>query len=91
MSQYHFVEVMTCPGGCISGAGQPQCHSIPVTDAIRMQRIASLYSEDERMTLRNSCDNPEIQTIYREFYKEPLSPISEALLHTSYYDRKLEK
>lgn len=91
VSQYHFVEVMTCPGGCISGAGQPQCHSIPVTDAIRMQRIASLYSEDERMTLRNSCDNPEIQTIYREFYKEPLSPISEALLHTSYYDRKLEK
>ena len=41
------------------------------------------------MTLRNSCDNPEIQAIYREFYKEPLSPVSEALLHTSYYDRKL--
>ncbi len=89
VSKYHFVEVMTCPGGCISGAGQPQCHSIPVTDDIRMKRIASLYSEDERMTLRNSCDNPEIQAIYREFYKEPLSPVSEALLHTSYYDRKL--
>ena len=91
ISKYHFVEVMTCPGGCISGAGQPQCHSIPVTDDIRMKRIASLYSEDERMTLRNSCDNPEIQAIYREFYREPLSPVSEALLHTSYYDRKLEK
>lgn len=91
ISKYHFVEVMTCPGGCISGAGQPQCHSIPVTDDIRMKRIASLYSEDERMTLRNSCDNPEIKAIYREFYREPLSPVSEALLHTSYYDRKLEK
>ena len=84
MSGYHFVEVMTCTGGCISGAGQPDCGSVPVSDAVRKKRIASLYQADERAQYRNSMDNPEIGMIYNEFFKEPLSLLSETLLHTTY-------
>ena len=84
MSGYHFVEVMTCPGGCISGAGQPDCGSVPVSDEVRRKRIQSLYQADERAERRNSMDNPEIGTIYHEFFKEPLSLLSEKLLHTTY-------
>lgn len=87
ISDYHFVEVMTCPGGCISGAGQPQMHTIPVTNDIRLSRIRSMYTEDQRMALRNSVDNPQIQQVYKEFYKEPLGELSEKLLHTEYYRR----
>ena len=87
ISDYHFIEVMTCPGGCISGAGQPQMHTIPVTDDIRKSRIKSMYSEDERMTLRNSADNPEIARVYREFYGKPLGELSHRLLHTGYNRR----
>lgn len=87
LNRYHFVEVMTCPGGCISGAGQPQMHTIPVTDEIRRKRIESMYAEDQRMTLRNSIDNPEIGTVYKGFYQRPLSELSEKLLHTTYHQR----
>lgn len=87
LSGYHFVEVMTCPGGCISGAGQPQLHTIPVTDDIRKSRIRSIYKADEEMTLRSSVDNPEVEQVYREFYKKPLGELSEQLLHTTYYRR----
>lgn len=87
LSEYHFVEVMTCPGGCISGAGQPQHHEIPPTNRIRMSRMASMYKEDASMTLRNSIDNPEIGKIYKDFLGEPLGTRSEQLLHTSYYKR----
>ena len=85
--EYHFIEVMTCPGGCISGAGQPQRNEIPPTNRTRMSRIQSMYQEDQSMELRNSMDNPEIGRIYKEFLGEPLSPIAEELLHTSYYKR----
>ena len=84
MNGYHFVEVMTCPGGCISGAGQPDCGSVPVSDVVRKKRIQSLYQADEQAERRNSMDNPEIGTIYHEFFKEPLSILSEKLLHTTY-------
>jgi len=83
-AEYHFVEVMTCPGGCISGAGQPDCGSVPVSDVVRKKRIQSLYQADEQAERRNSMDNPEIGTIYHEFFKEPLSILSEKLLHTTY-------
>ncbi|MCI5595146.1 MAG: [FeFe] hydrogenase, group A [Lachnospiraceae bacterium] len=87
LSKYHFIEVMTCPGGCIAGAGQPQRNEIPPSKQTRLNRISSMYQEDARMELRNSIDNPEIGTIYHEFLKEPLSEMSEQLLHTSYYKR----
>lgn len=88
MSDYHFVEVMTCPGGCISGAGQPDCGVTPVSDAVRQKRIASLYEADARLPVRLSIDNPEIADIYSEFLKEPLSSLSELLLHTTYGEKK---
>ncbi|MCI6859105.1 MAG: [FeFe] hydrogenase, group A [Eubacterium sp.] len=84
MGRYHFVEVMTCPGGCISGAGQPDCGSVPVADTVREKRMKALYSADERAVYRNSMDNPEIGAVYQEFFKEPLSMLSEKLLHTTY-------
>jgi ferredoxin hydrogenase len=87
ISKYHFVEVMTCPGGCISGSGQPQRHRIPPSNSLRMSRVMSMYQEDEKMALRNSIDNPQLQTVYNEFYKKPLGELSEKLLHTEYYKR----
>ncbi|WP_330640600.1 [FeFe] hydrogenase, group A [Anaerovorax odorimutans] len=87
ISDYHFVEVMTCPGGCISGAGQPQMHCIPVVDDIRKSRIGSMYAEDAKMSLRNSIDNPQVARVYRDFYGSPLGTLSEKLLHTTYHKR----
>lgn len=84
---FHFIEVMTCPGGCISGAGQPQGHIIPPPDSLRKKRMRSLYREDERLTRRNSLDNPEVQELYREFLKTPGSELARFLLHTRYHAR----
>ena len=83
---YHFVEVMTCPGGCISGGGQPSTFGASA-DAQREARIESLYARDRAMDCRTSDDNPEIKALYRDFFGEPLSPLAEELLHTSYTDR----
>lgn len=84
--QYHFIEVMTCPGGCIGGGGQPR-DLMADADEIRKVRIASLYAKDEQMTLRLSHENPEIKQVYEEFYGKPLSELAEKLLHTAYHDR----
>lgn len=84
--QYHFVEVMTCPGGCIGGGGQPK-GTLEKGDALREKRIAALYNRDEEMEQRTSHENEEIKLLYKEFYKEPLSELAEKLLHTSYIDR----
>ena len=78
--QYHFVEIMTCPGGCIGGGGQPRF----TDDSVRLRRIAAIYEEDESKTLRKSHDNPAIQELYRTFLGQPLGPKSHALLHTHY-------
>lgn len=84
LNHYDFIEVMTCPGGCISGAGQPMCDTVPLLDSVRNNRIASLYSEDKKLKIRNSICNPEIEQIYKEFYDAPLSKLSELMLHTKY-------
>ncbi|MDA3901545.1 MAG: NADH-dependent [FeFe] hydrogenase, group A6 [Spirochaetes bacterium] len=77
---YHFVEIMTCPGGCIGGGGQPRF----TTDEVREKRIAAIYSEDEGKPLRKSHENPAITEIYAEFLGEPLGEKSHHLLHTQY-------
>lgn len=77
---FHFVEVMTCPGGCIGGGGQPRF----TTNEVREKRIAAIYREDEGKSLRKSHENPHIQQIYAEFFEKPLSHISHKLLHTHY-------
>ncbi|MBD3316639.1 MAG: ferredoxin, partial [Chitinivibrionales bacterium] len=82
-AQYHFVEVMTCPGGCIGGGGQPRFTS----DEIRRKRIDAIYKEDEGKKLRKSHENPEITQIYEEFLEKPLGEKSHHLLHTKYTER----
>lgn len=83
-SPYHFIEVMGCPGGCISGGGQPR----PVNDTIRMQRLQAIYREDEGKILRKSHENQDIKTLYQEFLGTPLGHLSHELLHTEYTIRK---
>lgn len=83
---YHFVEVMTCPGGCIGGGGQPKDKEFK-GDQLRMKRIDSLYSRDRSMEKRLSHENEEIIQLYKEFYGKPLSHLAEELLHTGYTDR----
>ena len=83
-ADWHFIEIMACPGGCLGGGGQP----IPTTPEIRKKRAEAIYREDEGMAIRKSHDNPEIQQIYKEFLGEPLSDKSHWLLHTHYVKRK---
>ena len=82
-ADYHFIEIMCCPGGCIGGGGQP----IPTTDEIRRKRIEAIYREDEGMPLRKSHENPVIKQLYEEFLGEPLGHKSHKLLHTTYTRR----
>lgn len=81
---YHFVEVMTCPGGCIGGGGQPRF----TTDELRQKRIEAICKEDLGKKLRKSHENPEVIAIYNEFLKKPLGEKSHHLLHTEYKTRE---
>ncbi len=83
-AEYHFIEVMTCPGGCIGGGGQPRI----TTDAVRKARIKAIYAEDEGKQLRKSHENPDIATIYEEFLGKPLGHVSHKLLHTKYFEKE---
>lgn len=83
---YHFVEVMTCPGGCIGGGGQPKDMEAETSETNK-KRIESLYKKDSSLNVRVSHKNPEIIELYKEFYKKPLSQLAEKLLHTQYNDR----
>ena len=84
--EYHFIEVMTCPGGCIGGGGQPKDITAD-SDQTRQARISSLYQRDAVMEKRLSHENAEILQLYKEFYGEPLSELAESMLHTVYTDR----
>ena len=83
---YHAVEVMTCPGGCIGGGGQPKDFSKD-PDEVRKARISSIYNRDGEMKQRLSHENKEIVELYSAFYGKPLSPLAERMLHTAYMDR----
>ncbi|NCC52793.1 MAG: 2Fe-2S iron-sulfur cluster binding domain-containing protein [Spartobacteria bacterium] len=83
--QYHFVEVMTCPGGCIGGGGQPRM----TNNAVREARIAAIYKEDEGREYRKSHENPQIDMLYKEYLGKPLGEKSHHLLHTKYTQREL--
>lgn len=83
---YHFVEVMTCPGGCIGGGGQPKDKKY-LGDSLRQKRIDALYHRDQTLPLRQSHKNPEIQKLYEQFYTAPLSPLAQKMLHTTYTNR----
>ena len=68
---YQFIEVMTCPGGCFGGGGQPKDKNFS-GDGLRQKRIDGLYARDRQMKLRLSHENPEIKAIYKNFYEKPL-------------------
>ena len=84
-SPYHFIEIMGCPGGCISGGGQPR----PVNDSVRQKRLEAIYREDEGKLIRKSHENPAIIRLYKEFLISPLGHKSHELLHTHYTGRGL--
>ncbi len=85
-SDYTFIEVMCCPGGCIGGGGQPYT----TTNEIRKRRIESIYEIDGKLALRKSHENPEIKELYDSFLGEPLSERSHHLLHTTYADSRCD-
>ena len=82
-SPYAFIEVMTCPGGCVGGGGQP----LLPTDAKRKLRGDAIYKEDRRLSFRKSHENPAITEIYKDFFGAPLGQLSHELLHTGYKER----
>lgn len=83
---YHFIEVMNCPGGCVGGGGQP-LGVISKQQEINEKRSQSLYNEDNNLEIRNSYENPDIIDIYRCYLDKPLSNKAHELLHTKYQDR----
>ena len=82
-SPYHFIEIMGCPGGCISGGGQPR----PVNDAIRTKRLEAIYREDEGKAIRKSHENKDVLMLYHDYLGTPLGHKSHELLHTIYTRR----
>lgn len=86
-SQFHAIEIMACPGGCISGGGQPYTH---LKEEILVKRTAALYTEDERKTIRKSHENPSIIKLYKEYLGEPGSHRAHSLLHTEYFPKSNE-
>lgn len=83
--KYDFIEIMTCPGGCIGGGGQPK-HFEKEVEA-QKARINSLYAKDNSMDVRASHNNPEIIKLYKEYLIKPHSELAVELLHTCYMDR----
>ncbi len=84
ISQFHAIEIMACPGGCIGGGGQPFHHG---DSEIIKQRAAAIYREDEGKPIRKSHENPFIIELYKEFLGKPLGEKSHHLLHTHYFDK----
>lgn len=84
---YHFIEVMACPGGCIGGGGQPR----GVTNEVRKERMKGLMKDDKQSQKRCSHQNKDVQKLYKNFLKKPLSKKAHELLHTHYTPRPLYK
>ena len=83
-SQFHAIEIMSCPGGCIGGGGQPYHHGN--ADILKKRQMA-IYKEDKNKKLRKSHQNPYIIKLYEEFLGKPMSEKAHHLLHTEYFDR----
>ena len=83
-SEFHAIEIMACPGGCIGGGGQPLHHG---DSKILKLRAKAIYEEDANKSLRKSHENPYIKQLYEEFLGKPLSDKAHHLLHTHYFDK----
>ncbi len=87
-ADYHFVEIMACPGGCVNGGGQPIVPSRDKMDVdVRVQRAKALYSEDVNSKIRKSHENPDMEILYSEYFEKPGSHKAHELLHTTYIKR----
>ncbi|WKV08749.1 NADH-dependent [FeFe] hydrogenase, group A6 [Thermoanaerobacterium sp. CMT5567-10] len=87
-AEYHFIEVMGCPGGCIMGGGQP-IHNPNEKELVRNKRLNAIYEADKDLPIRKSHKNPMITKLYEEFLISPLGEKSHHLLHTSYSKKEL--
>ena len=89
-ADYHFIEIMGCPGGCVNGGGQPQvAMGIRNFVDIRAERAKVLYNIDAEMPVRQSHENPAIKALYDEFLEKPGSHKAHELLHTTYVKRSI--
>ena len=86
-NEYHVIEIMACPGGCIGGGGQPLHHG---NSEVLYARANALYREDAQKPLRKSHENPYIKTLYEEYLGKPLSETAERLLHTHYFNKAID-
>ena len=86
--QFHFIEIMGCPGGCVNGGGQPhQPAAVRSFEDLKALRAAALYADDASKGIRKSHENPMIKKIYAEYFEKPGSHKAHEVLHTSYVDR----
>ncbi|MBE7087064.1 MAG: 2Fe-2S iron-sulfur cluster binding domain-containing protein [Clostridiales bacterium] len=97
-SEYHFIEIMGCPGGCIAGGGQPYVkpcflpnEDADILDTYKQKRASALYQEDESKAVRVSHKNQQVMDLYKNYLGEPNSHKAHELLHTSYSARKAFK
>lgn len=95
-ADYHFIEIMACPGGCISGGGQPRPADVNDFDAVRTARIQGIYRADKDLPLRKSHENPAVKELYDEYLGEVGGERAHHLLHTHYdargkYPRKIKQ
>ncbi|NLA84048.1 MAG: 2Fe-2S iron-sulfur cluster binding domain-containing protein [Clostridiales bacterium] len=87
--EYHFIEIMGCPGGCITGGGQPIVPAqVQMEVDVRKARASAIYDEDRSLPVRKSHENESVKKVYREFLGEPNSEKAHELLHTHYTVRK---
>ena len=91
-ANYHFVEIMACPGGCVNGGGQPR-HSGKIKNRfdIKAMRAGALYDIDAKRPVRKSHENEAVKKLYEEYLGEPGSHKAHELLHTTYVKRTVNK
>jgi NADP-reducing hydrogenase subunit HndD len=86
--EYHFIEVMGCPGGCVTGGGQPIVPAkVQMGIDVRKARAAAIYDEDRSLPVRKSHENESVKKVYAEYLGEPNSHKAHELLHTHYTAR----
>ena len=89
-ADYHFIEIMCCPGGCVNGGGQPQVHAdVRNFQDVKAIRAKALYDNDAAKPIRKSHENPSVQKLYREYLGEPGSERAHHILHTTYVKRSI--
>ncbi|MBQ3005862.1 MAG: iron hydrogenase small subunit [Clostridia bacterium] len=87
-ANYHFIEIMGCPGGCVNGGGQPIQHAVVHNFIdLKSRRAAALYEADKNLPVRKSHESEAIKRVYSEFFGEPGSHKAHDILHTSYVAR----